>query len=122
RETKLALYPNMSAAMTQRDGLAVLGILIKVSIPAFDIQSLLPKDLGRYYRYNGSLTTPPCHQSVIWTVFHERIQISKAQVRYRHSSQIHYKADDPDRMLLQDNYRATQPLNHRIIFASFSAG
>uniref|UniRef100_A0A8D3AZ47 Alpha-carbonic anhydrase domain-containing protein n=1 Tax=Scophthalmus maximus TaxID=52904 RepID=A0A8D3AZ47_SCOMX len=103
------LYPNMSAAMTQRDGLAVLGILIvtgeetnpafnnilnylsrirhadqKVLIPAFDVQSLLPKDLGRYYRYNGSLTTPPCYQSVIWTLFHERVQISKAQVGLRH--------------------------------------
>lgn len=50
-------------------------------IPAFDIQSLLPQDLGRYYRYNGSLTTPPCYQSVIWTLFHERVQISKAQVK-----------------------------------------
>uniref|UniRef100_A0A3Q3PZ11 Alpha-carbonic anhydrase domain-containing protein n=1 Tax=Monopterus albus TaxID=43700 RepID=A0A3Q3PZ11_MONAL len=98
------LYPNMSTAMTQKDGLAVLGILIvtgketnpafnnilnylsrirhadqKVLIPGFDVQSLLPKDLGRYYRYNGSLTTPPCYQSVIWTLFHERVQISQAQ-------------------------------------------
>ena len=56
----------------------------KVSIPAFDIQSLLPKDLGRYYRYNGSLTTPPCYQSVIWTLFHERVQISKEQVKLKH--------------------------------------
>uniref|UniRef100_A0A8C6PLZ2 carbonic anhydrase n=1 Tax=Nothobranchius furzeri TaxID=105023 RepID=A0A8C6PLZ2_NOTFU len=99
------LYTNMSAAMTQKDGLAVFGILIetgdetnpafnnilnhmsrvryadqKAFIPAFDVQSLFPEDLGRYYRYNGSLTTPPCYQSVIWTVFHERVQISKAQV------------------------------------------
>uniref|UniRef100_A0A3B4TU31 carbonic anhydrase n=1 Tax=Seriola dumerili TaxID=41447 RepID=A0A3B4TU31_SERDU len=138
------LYPNMSAAMTQRDGLAVLGILIvetnlafnsilnylsrirhadqKVPIPAFDIQSLLPKDLGRYYRYNGSLTTPPCYQSVIWTVFHERVQISKAQLLKMETILYSSKADNPDRMLLQDNYRATQPLNHRVVFASFSAG
>lgn len=52
----------------------------KVYIPAFEIRLLLPKDLGRFYRYNGSLTTPPCYQSVIWTLFHERVQISKAQV------------------------------------------
>uniref|UniRef100_A0A3Q3DFY5 Carbonic anhydrase XIV n=1 Tax=Hippocampus comes TaxID=109280 RepID=A0A3Q3DFY5_HIPCM len=118
------LYPNASAAMAQRDGLAVLGILIvvmskphqKVLIPAFDVQSLLPKDLGRYYRYNGSLTTPPCYQSVMWTVFHERVQISKAQVGLTTAS------GDPERMLLQDNYRATQPLNHRVVFASFTAG
>uniref|UniRef100_A0A3Q2R158 carbonic anhydrase n=1 Tax=Fundulus heteroclitus TaxID=8078 RepID=A0A3Q2R158_FUNHE len=163
------LYPNMSAAMTQRDGLAVLGILIETGeetnpgfnnilnymsrirhadertiIPAFDVQSLLPKDLGRYYRYNGSLTTPPCHQSVIWTVFHERVQISAAQWVYQGAylrfslffnewkasmrnllkmETILYssKAEESDRMLLQDNFRVTQPLNHRVIFASFSA-
>ncbi|XP_077384276.1 carbonic anhydrase 14 isoform X2 [Festucalex cinctus] len=140
------LYPNASAAMTRRDGLAVLAILIvigeetntpfdniinylsrvrhanqKVLIPAFDVQSLLPKDLGRYYRYNGSLTTPPCHQSVIWTVFHERVQISKAQLLKMETILYSSKAEDPDRMLLQDNYRATQPLNHRVVFASFTA-
>ncbi|XP_054637225.1 carbonic anhydrase 14 isoform X3 [Dunckerocampus dactyliophorus] len=141
------LYPNMSAAMTQRDGLAVLGILIvtgeetnpafnniinylsrvrhanqKVFIPAFDVQSLLPKDLDRYYRYNGSLTTPPCFQSVIWTLFHERVQISKAQLLKMETILYSSKADEADRMLLQDNYRATQPLNHRAVFTSFAAG
>ncbi|KAI3361074.1 hypothetical protein L3Q82_013269, partial [Scortum barcoo] len=141
------LYPNMSAAMTQRDGLAVLGVLIvtgeetnpafnniinylsrirhadqRALIPAFDIQSLLPKDLGRYYRYNGSLTTPPCYQSVIWTLFHERVQISKAQLLKMETILYSSKAEDPDRMMLQDNYRMTQPLNHRVIFSSFSAG
>uniref|UniRef100_A0A3Q2Q1T3 carbonic anhydrase n=1 Tax=Fundulus heteroclitus TaxID=8078 RepID=A0A3Q2Q1T3_FUNHE len=140
------LYPNMSAAMTQRDGLAVLGILIETGeetnpgfnnilnymsrirhadertiIPAFDVQSLLPKDLGRYYRYNGSLTTPPCHQSVIWTVFHERVQISAAQLLKMETILYSSKAEESDRMLLQDNFRVTQPLNHRVIFASFSA-
>ncbi|RVE62891.1 hypothetical protein OJAV_G00160090 [Oryzias javanicus] len=140
------LYPNMSAAMTQKDGLAVLGILIvtgeetnpafnnilnylsrikhfgqKVFIPAFDIQSLLPEDLGRYYRYNGSLTTPPCYQSVIWTVFHERVQISKAQLLKLETILYSSKVEDPEKMLLQDNYRVTQALNQRVVFTSFSA-
>uniref|UniRef100_A0A8C6WQ22 carbonic anhydrase n=1 Tax=Neogobius melanostomus TaxID=47308 RepID=A0A8C6WQ22_9GOBI len=100
------LFPNISEAMRQKNGLAVLGILIeagdetnpafnsiisylsrirhaeqKALIPGFDVSSLLPKDLGRYYRYNGSLTTPPCYQEVIWTVFYERVKISKTQVR-----------------------------------------
>ncbi|MED6253629.1 hypothetical protein ATANTOWER_020996 [Ataeniobius toweri] len=140
------LYPNMSAAMTQRDGLAVLAILIETGeetnpgfnniidymsrvrhadqrafIPAFDVQSLLPKDLGRFYRYNGSLTTPPCYQSVFWTVFHERVQISKAQLLKMETILYSSKAQEADRMLLQDNFRMTQPLNHRVVFASFSA-
>ena len=36
---------------------------------------------GNYYRYSGSLTTPPCYESVIWTVFEDPILISSAQVR-----------------------------------------
>ncbi|CAG6015353.1 unnamed protein product [Menidia menidia] len=140
------LYPNMSTAMTQRDGLAVLGILIvtgeetnpgfnnilsylsrirhagqKAFIPAFDVRSLLPNNLGRYYRYNGSLTTPPCYQSVIWTLFHERVQISKAQLLKLETILYSSTAEESENMLLQDNYRVTQPLNHRVIFASFSA-
>ncbi|XP_067367661.1 carbonic anhydrase 14 isoform X2 [Channa argus] len=140
------LYPSMATAMTQSDGMAVLGILIvtgeetnlafnnilnylgrirhanqKVSIPAFDVHSLLPKDLGRYYRYNGSLTTPPCYQSVIWTLFHERVQISKAQLMKMETILYSSKVDDDDRIQLQDNYRKTQPLNARVVFTSFSA-
>ncbi|CAM9184383.1 unnamed protein product [Lampetra planeri] len=31
------------------------------------------------------------------------------------------RAEDADRMLLQDNFRATQALNHRVVFSSFTA-
>uniref|UniRef100_H3CRJ6 carbonic anhydrase n=1 Tax=Tetraodon nigroviridis TaxID=99883 RepID=H3CRJ6_TETNG len=141
------LYPNMSAATSQRDGLAVLGVLIvtgeetnpafdhilnylsrvrhadqTVYIPAFDIRSLLPRDLRRYYRYNGSLTTPPCHQGVTWTLFHERVQISKAQLLKMETTLYSSKVGDADMVLLQDNYRSTQPLNRRMVLASFPAG
>lgn len=140
------LYPNISAAMRQKNGLAVLGILIeagdethtgfdhilsylsriryaeqKTLIPGFDVTSLLPKDLGRYYRYNGSLTTPPCHQDVMWTVFYEKVKISKAQLLKMETILYSSKAEERDRMLLQNNYRATQPLNNRVIYKSFSA-
>ncbi|ROL42078.1 Carbonic anhydrase 14 [Anabarilius grahami] len=58
----------------------------KVAIPAFDIQSLLPDNLSQYFRYNGSLTTPPCHQSVLWTIFNERVKISHSQFQWWCSS------------------------------------
>ncbi|CAB1334525.1 unnamed protein product [Coregonus sp. 'balchen'] len=137
------LYPNMSVAMTQQDGLAVLGVLIEtgeeanpafwnilnylgrvrhagqsVSIPAFDVQSLLPSDLGRYYRYNGSLTTPPCFQSVLWTLFTETVKISHTQMM-KLETVLYASKEDADRVVMQDNYRTPQPLNDRTILSSF---
>ncbi len=40
---------------------------------------LLPKNRG-YYRYMGSLTTPPCSEGVHWYVLNEPIQASASQI------------------------------------------
>ena len=40
---------------------------------------LLPKS-GAYYRFNGSLTTPPCSEGVWWLVMKESVSVSKEQV------------------------------------------
>lgn len=37
-------------------------------------------DRTAYYRYNGSLTTPLCHEAVVWTVFKESIKLDKELV------------------------------------------
>lgn len=42
--------------------------------------SLLPKAMD-YYRFNGSLTTPPCTEGVRWLVLKTPTIISKAQVK-----------------------------------------
>ncbi|XP_078062495.1 carbonic anhydrase 14-like [Mustelus asterias] len=98
-------YPNAKEAMREEDGLVVLGILLEVgdknnpayenilshlesvafagqqvTIPSFDVQSLLPTELGKYFTYSGSLTTPPCYQSVHWIIFHQRVRLSLSQV------------------------------------------
>ena len=45
----------------------------------FDGTALLPKDRD-YYRFNGSLTTPPCTEGVRWLVMKAPISASAAQV------------------------------------------
>uniref|UniRef100_A0A8D1A664 carbonic anhydrase n=1 Tax=Sus scrofa TaxID=9823 RepID=A0A8D1A664_PIG len=52
----------------------------RTSVPPFNVRGLLPPLLAQFFRYNGSLTTPPCYQSVLWTVFNRRAQISMGQV------------------------------------------
>lgn len=49
------------------------------------LQDMLPekKKLSAYFRYQGSLTTPGCDETVIWTVFEEPIKIHKDQVPRR---------------------------------------
>lgn len=56
-------------------------------MPPFNVRELLPPLLVQFFRYNGSLTTPPCYQSVLWTVFSRRAQISVGQVSGREARQ-----------------------------------
>jgi hypothetical protein len=53
---------------------------IKTEIPAVSMRTFLPKATNMYYRYNGSLTTPGCFESVIWTVYYMKQTISRRQV------------------------------------------
>lgn len=52
-----------------------------VVIPTFSVHDLLPQSQRfDYFRYQGSLTTPPCHESVIWSIGTDLIEISEKQV------------------------------------------
>ena len=45
-----------------------------------DPGALLPK-AGGYFRYMGSLTTPPCSEGLTWTVYREPLEASVEQIR-----------------------------------------
>ncbi|NWI13759.1 CAH4 anhydrase, partial [Crypturellus soui] len=78
--------------------------------------SLLPneEDLAKYYRYRGSLTTPDCHEGVIWTVFEKPVALSLAQVSQ--FSMLHFGGNNSTYMA--ENFRPVQPLNDRSIYWS----
>ncbi len=42
-------------------------------------EELLPEDRD-YYRYNGSLTTPPCSEGVFWFVMKNPVTVTKEQI------------------------------------------
>lgn len=46
------------------------------------LSDLLPDNTKDFYRYHGSLTTPTCEETVIWTVFTTPIAVSETQVEY----------------------------------------
>ena len=63
----------------------------------------IDKDVTNYYRYNGSLTTPPCSEGVIWIVKRDRVTVSTPQRKAL------------ERVLGEPNNRPTQPANARLV-------
>jgi carbonic anhydrase len=72
-ETNRALEPIWSAMPRQEGPERDAGT-------AIDPGTLLP-DERSYFRYMGSLTTPPCTQGIVWTLFQQPIEASPEQIR-----------------------------------------
>ncbi|XP_037546804.1 carbonic anhydrase-like [Nematolebias whitei] len=74
----------------------------------FSINDLIRNvDRTKFYRHYGSLTTPDCKEAVVWTLFHEPIQVHKDLVYLF-----------PMATNLMNNYRPVEPLNGRRVTAS----
>ncbi|XP_039287257.1 carbonic anhydrase [Nilaparvata lugens] len=129
------LFNNISHALQHPQGLAVVAVLFhevdfessnmvpvldaleetagsvgestRLAVP-FSPATLLPDDRSRFYRYQGSLTTPPCTESVVWTVMHSSVPISKFQLEK-------FRTVNSTSGLLDANFRRTHPLNGRTI-------
>jgi carbonic anhydrase len=72
--------------------------------PGIDPLGLLPVRRN-YYRYEGSLTTPPCSETVDWFVFADRLEVADADIaRFA--------------KLYPMNARPVQGLNRRFILSS----
>jgi carbonic anhydrase len=69
-----------------------------------DIAKLLPSD-RKIFRYFGSLTTPPCSETVKWVVFQEPIEMSAMQIAQF-------------KKIFPLNARPIQPLERRFLLRS----
>ncbi|KAG8050614.1 hypothetical protein GUJ93_ZPchr0009g2104 [Zizania palustris] len=77
----------------------------EVRVPVGPVQlRSLEKRTGNYFRYIGSLTTPPCTENVVWNVLGKVREISKEQLDLITAPLPHKDA------------RPAQPLNHRDVY------
>jgi hypothetical protein len=68
---------------------------------------LMGENLQDFWRYQGSLTTPPCTENVIWTIFKDPIIFVESEFQS-------FRED-----LYFEDYRRPQPLYTRIIYRNF---
>lgn len=68
-----------------------------------NVAKLLPSDTDSFYRYYGSLTTPPCSEVVNWIVMKEPIEVSRSQIKQFAAA------------VGEMNARPVQPLNRRFL-------
>ncbi|KAG1697682.1 Carbonic anhydrase [Nymphon striatum] len=125
--------PDSADALADPNGLAVLGVLFEIGaknealqpiidslksiineddnapVAPFALETLVPKSKA-LYRYEGSLTTPPCSEAVIWTVFKETLSISEAQL-----AEFRQLIDNFGQQMLL-NFRPVNPLFGRKVF------
>ncbi|CAK6967516.1 carbonic anhydrase 1 [Scomber scombrus] len=133
-------YPSFGDAASKPDGLAVVGVFLKIgdkndslqklldafsgiktkgkqtTFSGFDPATLLPGCLD-YWTYDGSLTTPPLLESVTWIVCKEPISVSSDQMAKFRS--LLFSAEGEAECCMVDNYRPPQPLKGRPVRSSF---
>jgi carbonic anhydrase len=75
-------------------------------LDAFDVAALLPGDLGSFWSYSGSRTTPPTLEGTEWILLRRPIEASRGQLAAIAS-------------LSPGNARPVQPLNGRTILRTW---
>uniref|UniRef100_A0A5F4WJZ4 Carbonic anhydrase n=1 Tax=Callithrix jacchus TaxID=9483 RepID=A0A5F4WJZ4_CALJA len=133
-------YNTFKEALKQRDGIAVVGIFLKIGREKGEFQIFLDtldkiKTKGKeapfikfdpsclfpacrdYWTYQGSFTTPPCEECIVWLLLKEPLTVSSDQMAKLRS--LLSSAENEPPVPLVDNWRPPQPINNRVVRASF---
>ncbi|XP_028856707.1 carbonic anhydrase 4b [Denticeps clupeoides] len=105
-------YDSIIKALRNITGAGTNTTLMDLSL---DMLVLPRSERDRYFRYHGSLTTPGCDESVVWTIFQRTILLSKQQLSAFSGLRF------PNGRPMTRTYRPVQPLNRRDVFRSGSA-
>ena len=106
----------------------MLIFFISASELQLQLSSIIPSEdlLNKYYRYDGSLTTPPCSEEVTWNFFNRTINISEKQVisiifdwKLYVECLFFLKMETFLTNKVKRNFRNPMPLNSRKVFRSF---
>ncbi|KAE8593502.1 hypothetical protein XENTR_v10019165 [Xenopus tropicalis] len=131
------LYSNVTEASRNPNGLAVISLFLNVAdnsnsflnrmlnretitrisfrneatyIQDLSIEDLYPDTFG-FLTYQGSMTIPPCYETVTWIVIDRPLNITSMQM---HSLRL-LSQNQPSQIFqsMSDNFRPVQPLFHR---------
>lgn len=73
----------------------------------FNLSNLMQIENTKFFRYMGSITTPPCTEGVIWTMFYNVIPITEHSLNLLRNN------------VMRESCRPIQPINDRIIYRNF---
>ena len=77
------------------------------TVLSLTLEYLMGENLRDFWRYKGSLTTPPCTEGIIWTIFKEPIMFVESEFK-NFRENIYF-----------EDYRRPQPLYTRVIHRNF---
>ncbi|XP_044124401.1 carbonic anhydrase 12-like [Bufo gargarizans] len=131
-------YVDLATAKTKPDGLAVVGVLFEIGERHGELQNVVNvlSDVAyqgqsatisirlsklllhteNFYKYQGSLTTPPCSENVAWHVIRIPQQLSSEQYEAIVSSLYFTSSTAVEKIPMVNNFRPVQPLNGRIVY------
>ncbi|KAK8377674.1 hypothetical protein O3P69_013960 [Scylla paramamosain] len=128
-------YSNFSEAVSRAHGIVAISVMIQIAergnpelrhltdamekiryagswapVEHLSVKGLLP-GTENYMTYDGSLTQPPCHETVTWVVVNKPIYITKQQLHALRK--LHQGTKKSPKAKMVNNFRPTQNMYHR---------